>query len=304
MNNSIQKEILILVPIKKMSTKRFVETLQEKFKSQNVRIELGLFSDLAFIFGDNILTVTIKGKDILKYDCIYMRKIGTKHTIIANALGICLKYLKRPFYDSVFGDYGAKGNKFKSLIQLSVSGVPIPKSVYICNPKMKSYEYLRGILGTHFVAKNLGLQRGTGIFLIKNQDDIDALPYIEGSQGKSIYLYQELIEKDHEYRTVILGQEVGVWYEKLQDDKNEFRYNTSMGATEVFLNKDNTPSYLSEPAIAAAKALKIEIAGVDIVVEKRTNKVFIIEVNRGPGLSIYSNISIEYDALAEFLERV
>jgi len=306
------KHILVLVSSQKISAGKFVETLQRKLterdregkRGYSVEIELGLFSDLSFIFGDNVLNVMIKGKDITKYDLIYMRKVGHKNTIIANSLGICLKHLHIPFYDSVFGDYGAKGNKFKSLIQLSVSGVPIPKSIYFCSPLMEeSYNYLKRILGAHFVAKDLGLQRGTGIFLIKNQKDLDSLPYKNGSQGKSVYLYQELIEKDHEYRTVILGSEVGVWYEKLQANEVEFRYNTSLGATEVFLHKDNTPSYISEPAIAAAKALKIEIAGVDIVIEKRTHKVYILEVNRGPGLSIYNDISVEYDAVAEFFEK-
>lgn len=302
--NKQTKNILILVSTRGKNSIEFVDTLQKKFKNESTQIELALFSELVFLFGDNVLQVTIKGKEITNYDIVYIRKVGTKNNIIANSLGICLKHLGIPFYDSIFGDYGAKGNKLKSLIQLSVSGVPIPKSTYICNPKIKpNYDNLANIFGGQFVAKDLGLQRGLGIFLISNQRDIDNLPYIEGSQGKSVYLYQQLIEKDREYRMVILGEEVGVWYEKLQSDEAEFRYNTALGATEVFLNKEETPIKLSKPAIAAAKALKIEVAGVDIVIEKGTQKVYIIEVNRGPGLSIYNGESVEYEALAEFLER-
>jgi RimK-like ATP-grasp domain len=302
--NNTPKKILIVFGFKSSRSDQFITQLSNHFKNENTKISIGYFSELGFVFDDNKIQVTINGTDIREFGLVYIRKAGTNHTIIANTLGICLKALGIQFYDSVFGEYGGKGNKLRAIAQLFVSRVPTPKTVYYCSPKVSNkFDELSLELGLPFVAKDIGMQRGKGIFLVNTIDDLESLPNLKGNNGKSVYLFQKLIQKKHEYRTVILGNEVGVWYEKFAGNEAEFRFNTSLGATEVYLNEKEVPANLSLPAIIAAKALKLEVAGVDIVVEKDTNKVYILEANRAPGLTRDELLSPEFRLVAEFLER-
>lgn len=301
--NQKTKNILIIVGEEKYSAKSFTDIVRKNFADKKVQIDLVAFSDLSFELTENEIDIKIKNESIRKYNLVYIRKAGTKYTILANSLGIGLKHLGIPFYDSVFGEYGAKGNKLRGLVQLCVSGVVIPKTIYFCNADLtEHYDYIANTLGVPFVAKDIGLQRGKGVFLINSLSELAKLPYMRGSNGKCVYLFQQLLEKKNEYRIVVLDESVGVWYEKFATDEGEFRYNTSLGATEVFLDKTRTPKRISKPAIQAAIASKTQIAGVDIIVEKGTEKVYILEVNRGPGLTYDETISYEFKAVAEFLE--
>ena len=49
--------------------------------------------------------------------------------------------------------------------------------------------------------------------------------------------------------------------------------------------------------------LNLQIAGVDLAIQKKTNNVFLVEVNRGPGITYDTKISPEIDEMAKFLEE-
>ena len=56
-------------------------------------------------------------------------------------------------------------------------------------------------------------------------------------------------------------------------------------------------------AIKGARALDLDVAGVDICIEKITNQPWIIEVNRGPGIDYDTEFSPEMSEFARFLEK-
>jgi hypothetical protein len=279
------KKILILVDKNGKKRQEFV-TLLKSYFTKETEITLHTFNSLIFDISSDGLNVSASGVPVTEYDLVYIRRCGTTYAGTAGVLGLCLKILKVPFIDTLLEENGVWSLKVASLVKLSAAGIQIPRTIFFVKPSIeKQYDYLVQTLGLPFVAKDVLIQRGKGVFLINSFEDMEKLPRSPES-SKNRYLFQELIEKEHEYRILALGNSVGVWYEKFQDNKEEFRYNTAVGAREVFLNRDETPENLSEPGLKAAEVLKIQVAGVDILVEKGTGKVYILEVNRGPGLSI------------------
>ena len=117
------------------------------------------------------------------------------------------------------------------------------------------------------------------------------------------FMFQELINKVHEYRVLVLGNTIGVWEEKVNTNEDEFRNNVAIGAKELFFSVKDIPVELSSFAIKAAEVLQVQIAGVDIMIEEHTNKAYIIEVNRGPGLTYDERISPEFKAIASYIEK-
>jgi ribosomal protein S6--L-glutamate ligase len=298
-----QKTILILADASRVMTRSFVELVAKNFKDENTKIELGLFDDLSFAFGGDELSVELKGKNITEYDLIYIRKAGNDYSILANSLALCLEYLRVPFFDSLHGSFGGRANKLTSLLRLWTKGIEVPKSVYICKVDSESeYSNIVNKLGVPFIAKDMTLQRGVGVFLITSVEDLQKLPKITGKNNSSPYVFQQFIEKDHEYRLLVLKDTVGVWEEKIASE-GEFRNNVALGAKEVFLPINELPKKMHDIAVSAGQALGIEIAGVDVVVEKATGKLYVLEGNRGPGLTYDEKLSYEFKALAEFFER-
>jgi glutathione synthase/RimK-type ligase-like ATP-grasp enzyme len=298
------KHILILADASRVMTRSFVELVGKNFKNENTKIELGLFDDLTFAFGDGQLSVQLKGKDITEYDLVYIRKAGSDYSILATSLALCLNFLHVPFFDSLHGVFGGRSNKLTSLLRLATQGIIIPKTMYICKVDSESeYDHIAGTLGVPFIAKDMSLQRGVGVFLISSIEDLQKLPKISGQNNSSPYIFQQLIQKEHEYRMLVLKDKVGVWEEKIATAEGEFRNNVALGAREVFLDVKDMPQEMHDLAVDAAQALGIEVAGVDIVVERSTGKLFVLEGNRGPGLTYDESISYEFKALAEFFER-
>ena len=76
-----------------------------------------------------------------------------------------------------------------------------------------------------------------------------------------------------------------------------------MGAEEEFIDVDKAPAEMKEIVIKAVKVLGLEIAGADILIDSKTGKQWILEVNRGPGLTYDTNVSPELKQLALFFAR-
>ena len=62
--------------------------------------------------------------------------------------------------------------------------------------------------------------------------------------------------------------------------KNDFRSNASLGAN---VNEADISNEIKEMAINAAKAMGCYYCGVDIAIQKRSRKPFVLEVNTSPG---------------------
>ena len=96
---------------------------------------------------------------------------------------------------------------------------------------------------------------------------------------------------------------VKVWEKKTITVPGEFRHNVSLGATEEFLDINKIPDGLKTIAVKSAKALNLQVAGVDIAISKDGQRYHLIEVNRGPGFTYDDVLSPEMDEMAKFLEE-
>ena len=70
-----------------------------------------------------------------------------------------------------------------------------------------------------------------------------------------------------------------------------------------FFSNDDIPPKMAELATRAAKSVNLEIAGVDIFQDTRTNEYLLTEVNRGPAFAIDYPGDPELKAIASFLEK-
>lgn len=284
--------------------KRLSELLLKNFQDPKTEVVLGDPSQVKISLAQGKIGIEIAGENIRNYDLVYLRGVSGENIFTATTIAICLEKLSVKFFDRLYAGAGPHRTKLGSLALLAGENLPVPKTVFYADKKPSDhFRELSRILGLPFVAKEMSLQRGKGVHLINKIDDLKTLP--EKSAGGSLneYFFQEFIEKDHEYRILVLGNKVGVWEEKIAGQAGQFRYNVALGAKEIFFKADQIPAGLEEVAVKAAKALNIQIAGVDLMLERKTGRVYLLEVNRGPGLTYEENVSPEFKALAEFLER-
>lgn len=300
----MKKSLLILVDQINSKKKAFADYIAKQIPN-TANVEITTFSDLIYeVAGKNIsVKVDSSGKDITSYDLIYFRRAGDKFAVSAGNLALCLKHLGVKFFDTAFGNIGPLGNKRTSYLRLSIAGLPTIPSFY-CDPsKVAKYEkYIAKKLGLPLVAKELSTQRGKGVFLIKSIRDFSKLPKKREDGRTKKFLFQKYLENNEEYRILVLKNSVGVFESKIRTNPKEFRSNVALGAREEFLDIDKIPKKMKEIALSAAKALDIQIAGVDILVDRK-GKYWLLEANRGPGLTYDTKVSPELLNLATFFAK-
>jgi len=171
-------------------------------------------------------------------------------------------------------------DKLRSLQVLSRSGVGIPRTAFVRHPKNKNVEHLiEQVGGPPIIIKLLEGTQGLGVVLAESTKAAKSV--IEAFSGlKTSILVQEFVAeaKGADVRVLVVGDEV-VGAIKRQGQEGEFRSNLHRGgsASLIELNKRERAA-----AVKAAKALRLSIAGVDMLQAKSGPSI--IEVNSSPGL--------------------
>ena len=225
--------------------------------------------------------------------------MGTKFFSLAGTLAICLKRLNIPYFDTTFSQVGPDEDKFTNITRLSLAELPTIPTYFSWHDKiMENTDGIIREFGLPLVAKKLSSHRGKGVLLIENKDDFKKLPR---DFPKDNFMFQKYILSKEEYRILVLKDAVGA-FEKKIPQKGEWRGNVALGAKEEFIDINKIPESFKDIAIKAALTLNIQIAGVDLLVDK-AGKTWLLEVNRGPGITYDDPASPEMTNLAKFFSE-
>lgn len=294
------KKILVLAAKRSENKEKLIAYLQKYFDTK-AEVVLGIFSDLIFQIESGNVLVEIEGRNIDDFDLIYFRNTSGFQAMAAT-LSIYLESTGVKFFDKSHISGSFMGDKFTSLMRLAVNNVPIVPS-FLCWKGAVPTNKKRIIkeLGLPIVAKEVTTQRMQSIYLLNNLKDFDKLPDRTVNDGNARYLFQKFISFDKEFRLLVLGESIGIIHTKTVRDNTKFQvgYNDE-NELPKFLNPEDISSVIKNAAIKAATVLRIQIAGVDICREVETGKIFVFEVNRGPGLEYDTSISQEMPKIAEF----
>lgn len=291
------KKILFLVD--KIGRKKEALTLGlQEYLGEKARVYLARFSDVVVEIEGKDIEIKVEGRKMNEFSLVYFRRAGIDYFTLAGTLGVCLKYLDIPFFDNAFAQIGPAGNKLTSQVRLAIAGLPTIPLFFCWRTKvLENVDYIISKFGFPLIAKKTTSQQGKGVFLVKEKQDFEK---ILATDPEGEFFFQKYCPAKKEYRLLVLGEKVRVWEAKIPTNAKEFRSNVSLGAREEFYDIADLPPKMEEIAIKAAKTLNIQIAGVDLLEEKGTGKVWLLEVNRGAGFTYDKNVSPEIKELAAF----
>jgi RimK family alpha-L-glutamate ligase len=293
------KKILILVNRTITNKNSFYDGLKKDLPS-DVLINIAHFEDITLDIEGKNITVFVGRENILGYDLVYFRRAGREFLWLAATVAVYLESRGKKYFDSTYREVGPTGAKLTSLLKLALAGLPVVPTFFCYKGNiLEMADVIMEKFGLPLVAKDLYSQRGRGVFLIKKRKDFDELV---AKSPDSKFLFQKYINKKEEFRVLVLGGKIGSYERKTSTDPNEFRNNVSLGAKEDFMEINQIADDVKNISIKSAKVLKIEVAGVDITVDTE-GKVWVLEVNRGPGFTYKSSVSREVANIADFFAR-
>jgi ribosomal protein S6--L-glutamate ligase len=226
------------------------------------------------------LTLEEKKVDAL-YDNKSLRKlsgvvprIGRSLTQLGVMLLKHLELMEIPSTLSMDGLMTAR-NKYLALQALHAIGVSIPASVLIAsrNRNEDFMEYLPPPL----VLKILTGTQGIGVMRVRDVKEAGPIIDTLSELDQMICLQKYVPNPGEDIRVFVVGEEV-VAAMKRKAAPHEWRSNIHIGGRGVTHKISGAET---ETAIRAARAVGVEVAGVDLISVKQ--KPFVIEVNASPG---------------------
>ncbi len=259
------------------STKR----LKEEAIKRGHTVKIIKYRECYASIEQNNPTVSYRGEDLAKYDAVIPR-IATYMTRYGTAIVRQLE-MQGVYTVSSSIAINRSRDKLRSMQLLAKAGVGIPKTVFSRN-STDIDDLIEKIGGMPVIIKLARGVHGNGVVLAETKKAAKSVLqafYLSNDDGTNILL-QEFIKESAgvDIRAFVVGGRV-VASMKRQSLDDDFRSNLHKGASAV-------PIKLTEEerkiAIKAAKAMGLNVAGVDMMRSDRGPLV--LEVNASPGFGV------------------
>jgi len=259
------------------STKR----LKEEAKLRGHEVTVVKYKECYASIEQNNPTVSYEGQDLSKFDAIipriasYMTKYGTAIVRQLEMQGV--------YTTSSSIAISRSRDKLRSLQLLAKSGIGIPKTVVSRNTTDID-DLLNHLGGMPVIIKLARGTHGNGVVLAETKKAAKSVLqafYLTNDDGTNILL-QEFIEESAgtDIRAFVVGSRV-VASMKRQSLDDDFRSNLHKGGEGTIVKLTDEEKKI---AVKAAKAMGLNIAGVDLM--RSSRGPLILEVNASPGFGI------------------
>jgi len=194
-------------------------------------------------------------------------------------------------------------DKWKTTQMLSKSRVLTPLSTYVHKPEDPSF-LIDLVGGLPCVAKIQRGSQGQGVFILETE--LAASTTLQSFSAINVnIILQQFIEtakedeKKSDIRAYVVGDKVSAAYKRFSLD-SDFRsnYTISKAGEKVDLTEDE--EYM---AVAAAKSLQLDVAGVDLARNVNDDRTYCIEVNGNGSLNGISKVT-GHDVAGDIIKHV
>lgn len=223
---------------------------------------------------DDVYFDAFHGNKSFRETDVVVPRIGRSMTDFGVLLLNHLALMQVPTTLSAVGLSAAR-NKFATMQRLRAAGLQIPESFLVAS-KIKAGDIIEQS-PPPLVLKLLSGTQGVGVMKVEKVSDVG--PIIDTLvELKQLILIQSFIPNPGEdIRMFVVGDEVvGAMVRKA--GPNEWRSNIHLGGKGIPYRNTETEA---EMAVKAAKAVGVEIAGIDMISSK--DGPYFIEVNASPG---------------------
>ena len=294
------KKVLLLTPSKtsiaREKAENFVNGVR-KYLGPDFLVEVSGISDLFFELNQDKITIyDVKKKfDLRDFDLVVMRHIGGM-AAEAHAIAVYCDFFNIRYTDKYLNRL-LPDNKMSTQFALWIGGVKAwPHTFYgeLNEMKRRFTEFV-----PQAILKDNEGSKGRLNFLVKSPEEIQKIH--DDNPGVKFVL-QEFIPNEGDLRILVFGDKPVMAINR-KSNANSHLNNTSQGGLAEVVPLESVSRDILEISKKAAKTIKLQVAGVDIMVDSRNGKVYLLEVNNAPQVSSGSFVDIKTEKYADFLKR-
>ncbi|HKU18986.1 MAG TPA: RimK/LysX family protein [Candidatus Saccharimonadales bacterium] len=282
---------------------QLAEDLTKRLHDRTTMQALGM-RDLKFYVETNNCTVTLPdGTDMADFDMVYF-KCHRRLYPLAIAAARYAAFQRVPFFDRELAMH-VSYDKLSESMRLATHDLPVVPSLsaQLANVQDRATE-AASKWGWPLVCKEITEDRGRKNYLLHTPADLAQVA--EKGNEDDTYLLQPHIQNDGYIRLLVLGSEVTVGVARTavrSDNPTRAHLNNPHGSSNATLLKlSDIPKQACELAVRSAVLMGRQIAGVDLIQDKRTKVWYVLEVNAGPELIGGAFPEQKQRALANFID--
>lgn len=284
-------------PETKQSADRFASNIQSLLQDDIV-VESCEISELFFELSTENIAIYHPGKkfDLRNFDLVIIRHIGS-FAVEAHAITLYCEHFGIKYTDTYLNRL-LLDNKLSTEFLLWFNDVKCwPRTFY--GPTDQLVNRFTE-LGEKAVLKDNEGSKGRLNFVVHSADDIRS---ITAEYPDKHFLLQEFIPNDGDLRILILNDKPTLVIGRTSGGATHLN-NTSQGGSAEVLPLENVDARILDVSVGAARSTKLQVAGVDVILDKRTGDFYLLEVNNAPQISSGSFTAEKAAAYANMIREL
>jgi glutathione synthase/RimK-type ligase-like ATP-grasp enzyme len=262
-----------------------------------VAYSVSFFDTIDYLVGEDGIRLSDSrngGRLLESYDLVLLRVKVAPYRAFAQ---IVSTYLEKRGVKCVNADYVSSKprGKLAQMVALREMDVPVPRTLYASVERM--LELAPKSIAFPMVVKGIHAAKGRDNYLV---NDIEQLRGLLAGQGGQPFVAQQFIPNDCDYRILIIGDQHMVI--RRTGGADTHLNNVSTGGSAEILAADFFPPYVYEQCRAIMTQSDLDWAGIDVVQDKNTGKLYFLEVNSLPQLDSGAFVDEKAGLLAQYLE--
>ncbi len=293
------KKILLLYHQASLATKdkaeRFTQAVQSMI-GPDIEVTGSDIEDLAYEVSTQNAHVyhRIQGFDVKEFDLVVFRHVSTfveeARTIAIycekNEIRYIDSYINRPVLDKVSASFLHWSHE-----------LPVPRTLFGSGEELMAR---RHEFGDRAIFKDNHGYKGELNFVVSDSQQMQAI--MEANPGRR-FLLQEFIPNDSDLRILIFNFQPVLVIRRYGDGSSHMN-NTSQGGSAEIIPLEQVNEKILDDSVRAARAEKLEVAGVDIIINSDTGEHYILEVNQAPQISSGSFVEEKTAKYVEMLQNL
>lgn len=257
------------------------QLIKEAAIKRNHSINIIPLAKLIFSGQQSLSIFTPAGLDIKNFEAVLFRAIS-QHIIEAKIVAQYMKNNKRKVIDEILAQGNYECHKFFTHSRLWAKQIPQPLTFFAFD--LRGIETITERIRPPFIVKHIKGMHGRGVFRFDSQKQL--LDFFRQKNRLGYYLIQEWYPAKYYFRTLVLGNKVLGAMERLSlHCKNRPKIPLAQRSKKVALS----PA-LEKISFEATQALGIELAGLDIIPDKK-GQLRVLEINRSPQFKRFTQIT-------------
>lgn len=249
-------------------------------------------TDLVIKSGDGF-AVDLIGKDLSSYDLVYSFVTKRRWEWYE-----AFKFLQEKFGTKIINNLSTLPTPIAEYVVQDNFGLPAPKTFTVYSSKV--IPEIINILSFPLIVKNGIVHKGKEVYKVENENDLIKKVDEIGESGSPVVIRQ-FIPNDGDIRIFTIDGKAIAAMKRIPQG-GEFRSNISLGGVGQKFDLEQNID-IKTLAENASKSANIVIAGVDIIIDKDTDKPYILEINSCPqfeGLEKYTGENVALSIIKYF----